>query len=196
VCAAEIASEYTQAIGLSGAQLGAVADAAYEAVLNTCTDGVLWRDMPTPPTGSTINSLLGDVFARRLSALPGSVLRPGNDELREKDLVCDHESALSLEIKTSRQAFGMIANKGYVLGAGNCKQTKSRDSMYVVIEFEGLGKSGRACTHTVRLGYLTANDWQLPAKTSTSQRCSLKTNSRAKLATVWEREREHNRLAA
>jgi hypothetical protein len=172
-----------QNIGLDGDELGAIACAAYETLLkllNTSSDGI---SLMALSDGSEINGYLGKIFAQTLASHTNHLLRPGDKkkEDSEKDVECDQNPELSLEIKTTKSKFSdIMGNASYLHST-----TKSHDSMYVAIEFAAPGEGRTPQVNAVALGYLKADDWEGRGKSN--QRIRLLRDSKRKLYPVWKR---------
>lgn len=134
------------------------------------------KDMNISPqaTGALLHDIIPEYITKNIEGF-----RKGLGK-KEKDIVCDYDDGLSLEIKTSSQK-SIYANRSYAKSDAG----KSKSGYYLSINFEKISGNNPKIL-SIKMGWLDHSDWK--AQTSeTGQQASLSKQAReAKFITLYE----------
>jgi hypothetical protein len=137
---------------------------SWESILNGKINTYLnmhIREMHISPQAT--GALLHDVIPEYIPKNVAGFRKGGGNE---KDIVCEYNDLLSLEVKTSSQT-SIYGNRSYAKSDSG----KSKSGFYLAINFEKIAKQNPKIL-LIRLGWLNHSDWA-GQKSETGQRAAL-----------------------
>ncbi|MCL2168849.1 MAG: ScaI family restriction endonuclease [Defluviitaleaceae bacterium] len=124
-------------------------------------------------TGALLHDIIPEYIERNIDGF-----RKGRTR-GEKDIVCEYDESLSLELKTSSQK-SIYGNRSYAKSTTG----KNKSGFYLAVNFEKLSEDEPKILH-IQMGWLCHIDWQAQ-KSETGQQASLTKEAKSnKLITLY-----------
>lgn len=122
------------------------------------------------PRPQIIGALLHELVPASIEkTFPGKWRKEQNKN--DKDIVCEYENKLSIELKTSSNATKIFGNRSYAQPYDG--EGKIKDGFYLAVNFESFSKGNpRPKILKIRFGWLAHTDW-IAQKASTGQQSRL-----------------------
>ena len=144
---------------------------SWKGIFNS-TIGPLRMGIDIVPSPQITAFFLHELIGHHLSMHSSGNFRTGASK-NEKDIHCNIDEALSIEIKASSHASQVFGNRSYAQPKAGAS-SKSKDGYFLLVNFN-LKKGGESATNQVRLirfGYLEHSDW-IAQKSQTGQQARL-----------------------